>query len=451
VSGVVSSGRTTRLLAALLSFSLAAPLSLLATAPVAQAQPKADEKKITLAIGENKTVIANDVKNYSEGPAGIAEIRVSPDGKKFIIIGVKAGTTSLLLIKNDGTQTNYVISVFSQAPELVETELRQLLEGYTGLRVRKIGQRLFIEGGVSTEADKNNIKQIADIYSGQVESLVTVGTGATDRNLNVRVDFYFVQYNKSSSYGFGLSMPARIGGEAIQSTFGYDFVAKTPVAQAAIVNQPLPGLDIASSHGWAKVIKQSTVITTNGSEATFENGGEENYAVTSGLQNTIEKIQFGTNVTVLPRFDPQSRNLEVKVKANVADLTPPTTSSLPGRQTAKLETLVFLKLGQSLVLSGIRTSGQRHSIRGVPLLSRIPVLGVFFGSHFDQEDEVEGAVFIIPSIVEATANADIVKQAMVAYADYDGNIDSVSSYPKTPPSMNPDAPPAAAAPAPSKK
>ena len=396
---------------------------------------KAEEKKLALAVGESKTILAPDVKQYSEGVAGIADVKLTQDGKKFIVVGQKVGTTSLLLIKNDGSQINYVISVYSQAPDLVEGELKQLLEGYTGIRVRRIGTRLFIEGGVSTDADKSNIKQIADIYTGQVESLVTVGTGAIDRNVNVRIDFYFVQYNKNSSYGFGLAWPGRIGGAAIQSTFGYDFVAKTPTAQAAVVNQPLPGLDIAASHGWAKVIKQSTVITTNGNEASFENGGEENFAVSNGLQNTIEKIQFGTNVTVLPRFDPASRNLEVKVKADIADLTPANNSQLPGRQTSKLSTLVFLKLGQSLVLSGIRTKGQRHAVNGLPLLSRIPVLGVFFGSHLDQEDDVEGAVFIIPSIVESAPVTDIVKTAMKQYERYDGDIDDVNAYPKTPPSV----------------
>src|SRR5262249_21363865 len=218
-----------------------------------------------------------------------------------------------------------------------------------------------------------------------------------------RIDFFFVQYNRSSGYNFGITWPARIGGvqspNVLKTTFGYDFVAKQATAQAAIVDQPLPGLDIAANYGWAKVIKQATVITTNGSEATFANGGEGNVPTTAGLPAPVQRDAF--RVTVLPRFDPQSRNLEVKVTADVSDLTPPTASNIPGRQTAKLNTLVFLKLGQSLVLSGIHSRLQRHNIQGLPLLSEIPVLGVLFGSHGDQDDEVEGAVFIIPSVVES--------------------------------------------------
>lgn len=213
----------------LLAGLLLGAMMLTAAVPAALAQPKdpkapkaeagkTEEKALGLGVGESKTIPANDVKQYSEGTAGIADIKLTPDGKKFIIVGQKAGTTSLLLIKNDGGQINWTIKVYSQAPDEVENELGQLLQGYTGIRVRKIGSRLFIEGGVQTEADLDRIKQIADLYPGQVESLVTVGTGAVDRNLNIRVDLFFVQYNKNSSYGVGLSWPSRIGGETITST-----------------------------------------------------------------------------------------------------------------------------------------------------------------------------------------------------------------------------------------
>lgn len=430
--------------------SLLLPALLLAAPGAALGQPrgkpepgagKTEEKALSLGVGESKTLPALDVKQYSEGTPGVAEIKLTPDGKKFIVVGQKAGTTSLLLIKNDGSQLTWVIKVYSQAPDEVENELQQLLQGYTGIRVRKIGSRLFIEGGVQNAADQDRIKQIAELYPGQVESLVTVGTGAVDRNLNIRVDFFFVQYNKNSSYGVGISWPERIGGAAIQSTFGYDFIAGTPTAQAAVVNQPLPALDIAASNGWAKVIKQSAVITTNGNEASFSSGGEVNVPIVSGINSKLEQISFGTNVKMQPRFDPRSGNLEVKLDADISDLVPSQGTTLPGRQTTKLSTLVFLKLGESLVLSGIKTSGQRHQILGLPLLSQIPVLGVFFGSHSDQEEEIEGAVFIVPSVVESVPKAsyDMVKEAMTQYEAYSGDIDEVNAFPKAPPAYGTEA------------
>jgi pilus assembly protein CpaC len=443
---------------------LAAAASLCLVANVSVAQPSkkkgetnsaavSEERELALAVGENRTIPASKVKQYTEGTQGIVDVRLTPDSSKFIVVGLKSGSTTLLLINEDGTQTNYVINVFSRPPELVERELTDLLEGYTGLRVKRVGSRLFIEGGVASKADQEKIKQVAALYGGQVESLVSVGTGAIDRKVNIRVDFYFVQYNASQGYGFGVSWPRRIGGEFVTSQFGYDFVAKVATAKATVVNQPLPGLDIAANNGWAKVLKQATVITTNGNEASFASGGEVNVPITSGFAASIQQITFGTNVKVLPRFDPKTRNLEVKVDANIADLTPSPGSGLPGRNTSELSTLVFLKLGQSLVLSGIKTQTERHSISGLPLLSALPILGVLFGSHANEAEEVEGAVFIVPSVVEAVplSKFDIVDDALRQYDDFGsigqsiiGDLESVQPFDPRPPSYT-NEPPADAA------
>ena len=274
-----------------------------------------------------------------------------------------------------------------------------------GVRVRRVGARFFIEGGVASEGDAKRIEKIAALYPGQVESLVVAGGGGVaDRKVNIRLDFFFIRYDKTSGYAVGVDWPGRIGGPGVvESQFTYDFLAgTTTTAEASVVSQPLPALDIASRRGWAKVLKQSTVITVNGTKALWESGGEQNFPISSGLSANIKEITFGTKVEVLPRLDEQTGELEIQVDADVSDLTPPVESTnLPGRNISKLKTLVRLKLGQSLVLSGIRSTNRRHDIRGLPILSEIPVLGVLFGSHRDSGEDVEGALFIIPTAVES--------------------------------------------------
>jgi pilus assembly protein CpaC len=140
---------------------------------------------------------------------------------------------------------------------------------------------------------------------------------------------------------------------------------------------------------------------------------------------------------VLPRYDSNTRDVEIKLAADVADLTPPTIANgPPGRTTTKLETLVTLKLGQALVLSGIKTATQRRNIAGLPGLSEIPVLGLLFGSHGQDKEETEGAVFIVPSVVDTVPKSaiELINNTMAVYREYGGEIEYVDAYPKTPPS-----------------
>jgi len=416
------------------------------------AQPKGGKSaaeehsdEIILAVGETKTLPTRDVANYSVGVEGIIGVSLTGDKSQFVIAGKKVGSTTLLLIKNDGAQITIPITVTARAIAQVEKELQQSLEGTPGVKLRRVGSHFFIEGGVTTEGELKRIAQIASLYPGQVDNLVVVGQGGTDRKLLVRLDFFFVQYEKTTSYAVGIGWPQSVGGigtdgqAVFQNRIDYTFLpgGGTTAAQASIVNQPLPRLDIGQQHGWVKVLKQSSVISSNGTQATFSSGGEVNLVAATGLTSSLVKIPFGTNVTVLPRYDSASKEVEVQLDSEVSDLTPAGQgTTLPGRNSTHLSTLVNLKLGQALVLSGIRSRAERHSVAGLPGLSQIPVLGLLFASHNDDTDDIEGAVFIIPSIIETVPKSavEVIKNALTAYEDYSGEIEKVDSYNKTPPS-----------------
>lgn len=399
-------------------------------------------EEINLAVGEAKTVSARDVKNYSEGVAGVVDVKLTSDATQFVLNGRRPGSTTLLLIKNDGSQITLNINVFSRPPSVVEKEIMQLL---TGLSVspRKVGAQIVIDGTVATEADVRRVEQVAALYPGQVTSLVqvaapgapVVAASGAPRRFLIRIDFYFVQYDKDSSYSVGVGFPASIG-STLTGTYSYDFLAGTTNnAVMTMAAQPLPRLDIAQRHGWAKVLKQATVITANDAEAVFANGGEQNFPVNTGLTIGVEKIPFGTNLTVHPHYDPDRRELALKLDADISDLTASISGTpLPGRTTSKLTTNVTLKLGQSIVLSGIRTQSLTHSVSGLPVLSDIPILGVLFGSHSNSELQTEGAIFVVPTVVQSipNASAELVDLAIKRFHDYSGNLDDAHAFDRRP-------------------
>ena len=70
-------------------------------------------RSLILRVGEQKSLSAQGIKSYSEGASGVADIRVTRDQSRFVIVGKQVGTTSLLLIKNDGGQVQYTIRVLA--------------------------------------------------------------------------------------------------------------------------------------------------------------------------------------------------------------------------------------------------------------------------------------------------------------------------------------------------
>ncbi len=415
------------------------PALLLASEPRPAPERPAAGEDLTLAVGETLTIPARGVRNYSIGVSGIMDVSLTSDATQFVLVGKAPGSTTLLLIRNDGTQKTLNVAVFARPPGVVEKELSELLSGLS-VQARRVGPQLVLDGVVSSEADLKRVQQIASLYQDQVTSLVqlsdpgTLSGAGLVRSL-IRIDFYFVQYDENGSYQVGVGWPESIGSGATGS-YAYDFLSGgTRTATATVASQPLPRLDLAARSGWAKVLKQATVITNNDAEATFSNGGEQNFPVNTGLTIGVERIQFGTELTVLPHYDADKSEISLRVVADVSDLSSAASgSTLPGRVTSKLTTHVNLKLGQSLVLSGIRTQSSTHSNAGIPGLSEIPVLGILFGSRSNVSLQTEGAIFVVPSVVQSVPDdaGELVKAALDKFEEYSGEVDEVKAYDRKP-------------------
>lgn len=416
------------------------------TPPDAGAESPSEE--INVAVGETYTLPARNVRNWTEGVPGVVEVKVTSDGAQFLVAGRRPGTTTLLLLRDDGSQQAYAVNVFARSPVAVERELRQWLEGSTDLRVQRIGSRNVIEGTVADEAEKARIDHIASLYPGQVESTVTVGAprprAAPDGTVPaarflVRIDFYFVEMDASTGYTVGLGWPASFGGTAFTGAGTLDLLAGHVTQATLTVNQPLPQLDLVQAKGWGKVLKHATVITNSGESAKFRSGGVQNFSVNTGLTIGLQTIPFGVEVDVVPRFDPVRGDVSLKIVSDVSDLTAPGPGTqIPSKNESKLETVVNVNLGQSLVLSGVRLSRQTHTVTGIPILSDIPVLGLLFGSHANATEESEGAIYIMPSVLEnvSSSSMDLIDAAVRSFRDFGGAVGKTPIYASRPPSAH---------------
>lgn len=414
--------------------------------PEVAALQEAPNDEINVAVGETHTLSARGVRNWSEGVPGVIDVKLTGDGDKFVVSGRRPGATTLLLLRENGQQKTYTVNVFARSPASVEHELAQLLEGFTTLRVRRIGARHVIDGAVPDEGAKARVDRIASLYPNQVDSMVYVGaptTAATDgspgaKRFLVRIDFYFVQMDTSAGYAVGLGWPAAYGvpNAALSASFNL-LAGKFTQGAFTLSQQPLPRLDLAASKGWGKVLKHATVLTNSGEAAKFRSGGVQNFTVNTGLTIGLQTIPFGVELDVVPRFDPVRRDITLKISSEVSDLTAAGPgSTVPGKTETVLETLVDVKLGQSLVLSGIRTTSQTHTVNGLPLLSELPLLGLFFGSHRDSKAEVEGAIYIVPSVLETvpSSSLELIERAVKTFDDFSGDIEHVRTFEPRPPS-----------------
>lgn len=350
---------------ALLAWAL---LSLIAVAV------RADDavRELALEVGAQQVLSSEGVSSYSEGTPGIVDVRLTQDGSQFVLVGKKPGRTTLLLMLQQGGQVQYRIVV---------------------------GDPL-------------------------APGAAVVQIGRVEARDNVRLDFYFVQLSSEAGARVGVQWPVSYGGGTL--TAEVDLLAGSfQQATAAVTDQALPRLDLAQSAGWAKVLRQASVITANGTEATFSGGGEMNIPVQSSLGVGVRQISFGSTVSVQPRYDRESGRIELTLRAEVSDLASDRGSGVPGRTTSSLNSIVNLELGESLVIAGLTASSETGNKTGLPVLSQIPIIGALFGTHSGQNEASENLIFIVPSVVDAVSSDDRerARRALAAVRAFDGDLD----------------------------
>jgi len=332
----------------------------------------AGPRSIVLRVGEQKSLSAQGIRSYSEGAPGFADIRVTRDQSRFVIVGKKEGTTSLLLIKHDGDQLQYTIRV------------------------------------LPTDANK--------------------GFGGRE---NIRLDLYFVSIQDRYGHQIGLNWPGNIGSTITPSEAAIAITGGSGQAtQSAFQILPqtfLPSFDLAQAKGWAKMYRQATLVTANGTEAVFTSGGEFNVQVQNNLTVNVQAIEFGTKISVLPKYDSKTGRIELEIVADVSDLDGEKgIHGIPGRITSHVETLVNLQLGQSVSLAGIRARTERRKKDGIPGLALVPFIGALFGTHSRETEDNESYMLVVPSVVEpiSISQRNRVEEALRVYESFHGGVDA---------------------------
>ncbi len=352
--------------------SLAGVTLLLAMVELNVEAEVAGPRSIVLRVGEQKSLSAQGIRSYSEGAPGFADIRVTRDQSRFVIVGKKEGTTSLLLIKHDGDQLQYTIRV------------------------------------LPTDANK--------------------GFGGRE---NIRLDLYFVSIQDRYGHQIGLNWPGNIGSTITPSEAAIAITGGSGQAtQSAFQILPqtfLPSFDLAQAKGWAKMYRQATLVTANGTEAVFTSGGEFNVQVQNNLTVNVQAIEFGTKISVLPKYDSKTGRIELEIVADVSDLDGEKgIHGIPGRITSHVETLVNLQLGQSVSLAGIRARTERRKKDGIPGLALVPFIGALFGTHSRETEDNESYMLVVPSVVEpiSISQRNRVEEALRVYESFHGGVDA---------------------------
>jgi pilus assembly protein CpaC len=118
---------------------------------------------------------------------------------------------------------------------------------------------------------------------------------------------------------------------------------------------------------------------------------------------TVEWKPFGVSLAFTPTVLADGViNLIVQPEVSSID---PTASivvnnlTIPGLQTRRAKTVVEMRDGESFALAGLIRKDFQDTVRQVPLLGSIPIIGTLFRSTGFQHEETELVIIVTPRLV----------------------------------------------------
>ena len=146
----------------------------------------------------------------------------------------------------------------------------------------------------------------------------------------------------------------------------------------------------------AQTLSNPKILTMDNEVATISQGQTFFVQTTSSEGTKTEEKQATLSLSVTPKITPDGY-VQLKVVATDNSLT---SVSPPVMDTKTLNTNALVKNGETLVLGGIYTTSTTEGEEGIPLLSRIPILGWLFKTKTQSGPNVkELLIFITPTIV----------------------------------------------------
>lgn len=152
---------------------------------------------------------------------------------------------------------------------------------------------------------------------------------------------------------------------------------------------------LASNNKEAKIqlgVSQPVLTTTYTTTAT---------ATTNVVEGTIEYKDVGIIITVTPRIsDGGLVTMELTIEDSKVDTTAlGTLQNIPVFKKKIAKTVLSVLEGQTIVIGGLMEDSKTAKKSGIPLLSKIPLIGWLFGTHEYEKDKKELILLITPHII----------------------------------------------------
>lgn len=394
---------------------------------------------VEVSLNESKYMAASGITRLAVGNPAIADVQLLSSGD-FLLVGKKAGTTSLIVWSDGGRRTEYTVYVAGNDRGMASAIQDAI--GYPKVHVQMIEDRVMLRGKVENQYEHDTALKIAGLYTGGDGSGV-IDLLEMEHPSQIRLEAQIIEINSDYTKNLGIQYWSQTpgsnsnsdsstgnsnsgitvgtaglfyGGEDFSSTRKHggwlgSHVANVNVTLQALINE-----------GKARILSRPSITTMSGKAANILIGGRIPIPVSDGNGNvSIDWHEYGMKLNIEPVVDSEDK-ITSKVHAEVSTLdyshgVKIDSFSVPGIATREAESEVNVRSGMTMAIGGLINSEDAKIVSKIPLLGDLPIIGRFFRHTSNTRDKREVIILITPTLVADDTPAPMSRRMKESYEE----------------------------------
>lgn len=411
---------------------------------------------LNVSVNGSRYMEDSGITRLAVGNPDIADIRLLSNND-YLVVGKKAGSTSLLVWSNNGRQ-EYNVYV-SGDDEGTEKAIQKAI-GYPGVKVQMMNGKVLLRGKVKNQYEHDSAVKVAQLYlgsgGGNTSSATANGEGqgaATDSNIidlldmtnpsQVRLEAQIIEINTSAERDLGIQYwSPTLGNTTTTNAFGE--TTSTDITRGSSnlfyvgenFKNPRGSFGWLGSHfsnmnaslqalvteGKARILSRPSITTMSGQKANILIGGRIPIPTSAGDgQIAIDWREYGIRLNIEPVVDAENK-ITSKVHAEVSTLdyghsVTENDFSIPAIASREADAVINVRSGMTMAIGGLLNSQDGKTVTKIPLLGDIPIIGQFFRHTQKTRDNRELLILITPTLVSDETPVSMSQRMKGSYED----------------------------------
>ena len=366
---------------------------------------------VHLTLGKSQVLtLPETATRLSIGNPDVADVlMINP--REVYLLGKKPGTTNLFVWTAHGKTTLRDVEVQVDVQSLHQ-RLRHLVPDAETVQVQALADHVVLSGQIGDAMKAQRLVQLSEAFNGgrKVVNLLRVMGG---QQVMLEVKVAEVSKTLLEQLGVNMDVTRTAGGTSIQLLSQVLLPGSSSLNFTRADGRTNVTVTADMKRGLVKVLAEPTITAISGQEGSFLAGGKifipvPQSSTSGGTVITLEEKEFGVGLRFFPtvledgvinlRVTPEVSELS-QVGTTITGLTGQ-TSLLPSITTRRASTTVQLRDGESFAIGGLIKSNVSQTVKSVPLLGDIPILGPLFRSTAFQTEKSELLFVVTPRLAK---------------------------------------------------